>query len=237
MTYPRTPLTSLWLAIAVTFILSPAPTLATENDAGIWAIFTTTDAFQSGNEASRWHYWFDAQGRYFDIGSGINQWLLRPGIGYRLNDDVKVWLGYARIRSRNRAGDVADENRYWQQIDWAAGRWMGGSWSLRARLEQRSVGVGDDLGIVLRTMAKYTRPMSADGKTSLILALEPFVALTDTDWGGDAGLTQNRATIGLGWRLSDSLTIEGGYMNQHIWVDGAENRINHLGVVNFKVKF
>ncbi|MDH3364221.1 MAG: DUF2490 domain-containing protein [Gammaproteobacteria bacterium] len=60
-----------------------APALAADDNNGLWTIFSTTDAFLSDDGANRWHYWFDAQACYFDLGSGINQYLVRPGIGYR----------------------------------------------------------------------------------------------------------------------------------------------------------
>jgi hypothetical protein len=226
-------LLSLFSVICVAFPLSGS---ATENDPGAWVVFSTTDAFQTDGQESRWRYWFDAQARYFDLGSGINQWLVRPAIGYSINDKVNGWVGYARFRTRNAAGDVADENRYWQQIDWTAGRWKDGRISMRVRLEQRSISIGDDVGVVLRYMAKYVRPIGEKGSTSLILAIEPFVDLRDTDWGGESGLGQNRVLIGVGQRFSDRFSIEAGYMNQYIGRDNAENRSNHFGVLNFKVK-
>lgn len=212
-------------------------TYATESDPGIWTIFSTTNSFSNEESASRWHYWFDAQARYFDPGSGANQWLVRPAIGYEMSDGVKAWVGYARFRSRNRSGRVADENRYWQQVDWHAGQWQGGRFTMRVRLEQRSVDIGDDLGVVLRFMTKFVRPFPGDNNKSLIIGLEPFMDLRDTDWGGDSGLGQNRAFVGMGWRASNSLTLEAGYMNQYIWVDSAEDRIFHLAILTFKAKF
>lgn len=213
-----------------------APALATEDNDGLWTIFSTTGAFRSDDGASRWHYWFDAQARYFDLGSGINQYLVRPGIGYKPGDNVSAWAGYARLRSRNRAGSVADENRYWQQLSWTAGQWNNGTFSMRARLEQRSLSTGDDLGLVLRLMTRYVRPFGADASSYVTVSLEPFVDLRDTDWGGDSGLGQNRLSIGVGWRVSKSLVLEAGYMNQYIFADSGEDRVNHLGVLNFKLK-
>ena len=223
-------------AFAVTCLVFPLTGSATENDPGAWITFSTTDAFQTDGQDNRWHYWFDAQARYFDLGSGVNQWLARPGIGYEINDNVKGWVGYARFRTRNSAGDVADENRFWQQIDWTAGRWNDGRVSMRVRLEQRSVSVGDDTGLVFRFMAKYVRPFGESGGTNLIVGIEPFVDLRDTDWGGDSGLGQNRVFVGFGRRMSERFSFEVGYMNQYIWRDDAENRSNHFGVLNFKVK-
>ena len=213
------------------------PANATENDPGIWTIFSTTDSFSDDDTSSRWHYWVDAQARYFDIGSGANQWFVRPAIGYEILDGVKVWAGYARIRSRNSAGRVADENRYWQQVDWRAGQMLGGRVSMRVRLEQRSINVGNDLRVVLRFMTKYVRPVSPDGSTSLIVGIEPFVDLRDTDWGGDSGIAQNRIFVGMGKRVSNKLTLEAGYLNQYVFADSAENRVNHLAVLTIKVRF
>ena len=228
----------LLLAFAALAIccIPAAETHATESDPGMWTIFSTTESFQGEESASRWHYWFDAQARYFDIGSGANQWLVRPGIGYEIRDGVKAWAGYARFRARNTAGRVADENRYWQQVDWRAGQWQGGRFTMRVRLEQRSVDRGDDVGVVLRFMTKYVHPFAGDSRKSFIIGLEPFVDLRDTDWGGDSGLGQNRTYIGLGWKVSDGLTLETGYMNQYIWADSGDDRVNHLAMLNFKVK-
>ena len=223
-------------AVAICFI--PVKQVrATESDPGVWTIFSTTDSISRDGSSTRWHYWFDAQARYFDIGSGTNQWLVRPGIGYEFANGVQAWGGYARFRSRNRSGRVADENRYWQQVNWRAGQWQGGRFTMRVRLEQRSVDIGDDLGVVLRFMTKYVRPLAGNKDRSLIIGVEPFVNLRDTDWGSDSGLAQNRIFVGAGWRVSNKLTMETGYMNQYLWVDGAEDRMNHLAVLTFKASF
>lgn len=223
------------LAVCICLSLS-APALATKDNDGFWAIFSTTDALPSSDDNGRWLYWFDAQARYFDLGTGVNIYLVRPGLGYKLNDNVSAWAGYARLRSRNQSGAVIDEDRYWQQLSWTAGRWNDGTLSMRTRLEQRSVSSGDDTRVVLRFLAKYVRPIGTDGKRYLSMGVEPFFDLNDTDWGGKSGPGQNRTSIGVGWRISDKLSIEAGYMNQLIWVDGGEDRVNHLGTLNFKVK-
>ncbi|MDX1507860.1 MAG: DUF2490 domain-containing protein [Woeseiaceae bacterium] len=224
------------VSIAMCFSVS-SPAAATEHDPGVWAIFSTGDTITGDGTATRWQYAFDAQARYFDIGSGINQWLARPAIGYKLTDNVNAWVGYARLRARNAAGQTADENRYWQQVDWRAGQWRDGQVTMRVRLEQRDVEVGDDVGVVLRFMARYVRPLTGGSNRSLVVGIEPFVDLRDTDWGGDSGLGQNRIYVGLSQPVSDRLTLEYGYMNQYIWRDGRENQVNHLAILNFKVKF
>lgn len=227
------------LAIAlVGFCLGPSrPAIATTHDPGAWLIVSTNDAFQTANGPGPWRYSFDAQARFFDLGDGTDQYLLRPAIGYEVGENLNAWLGYARFHTTNRAGITVDEDRYWQQLDWTAGRWKDGVFSMRARLEQRSVSAGDDLGLVLRLNAKYVRPLGDAGTTSLILGLEPFFDLNPTDWGGASGINQNRVFIGIGKRFSEHLSMEAGYMNQLFFSDNGEDRDFHLGILNLKFKF
>lgn len=225
---------ALTVLLCASLIARPAGAATVDDDPGIWATFSTSGAFQSSDGPSRWRYWFDAQARYFDLGSGINQWLARPAVGYAIGGGVNGWLGYARFRARNSAGLIVDENRYWQQLDWSAGSWRNGSFSMRVRLEQRSLDIGDDIGHTLRLMTKYVRPIG-EGNSKLIVGLEPFIDLNETDWGGDSGINQNRLFLGVGWRLSNKLTIEAGYMNQYIWIEDEGDRVNHLAILNFKL--
>ena len=208
---------------------------AAEDEVGAWAGFATTDSFGSSATGPRWHYWFDTQARYFDIGSGINTWLVRPAVGYEFANGKKFWVGYAHYRARSRSGDVADENRYWQQFDWSNRPGDRGRFAFRARLEQRSVSIGDELGHRLRLRALYSFAASADKRTNWIFSIEPFFGLNATDWGGDSGLRQNRTFLGIGWRIGKRLALEAGYMNQYVWLDTSEDRSNHLGVINFRL--
>jgi len=73
-------------------------------------------------------------------------------------------------------------------------------------------------------------------ETRLVVSLEPFVDLRNTDWGGQSGLGQNRAFVGIGWRLSNRISVEAGYMNQYVWVDNGEDLSNHFGVLNFRLQ-
>jgi hypothetical protein len=211
------------------------PARATDSDEGLWTVVSTNGAFHHGAEASRWRYTFDAQARYVDIGSGINQYLVRPGVGFQVNDEWSAWVGYARLRSRNRAGNVSDENRYWQQLNWVARRTDSGTLSLRTRLEQRSLNTANDVRVVLRVRLHYVRPIGDNPGRYLAFGIEPFMDLNKTDWGGNTGLAQNRTTVATGWRVSDRLSIEAGYMNQFSPAETGEDRMNHLAVLHFKV--
>ena len=211
--------------------------VATEDDVGIWGAFTTENAFDGAEGPSRWRYWFDAQLRYFDVGSGVNTYQLRPGIGYTVSENMVAHAGYMYVHARNSSGRTVTEDRLWQQLTWNVARWDHGTLSMRARVSQRWVSAGDDIGWQFQYQLKYVRPLGSAEKLDLIFTVEPFFMLQDTDWGANSGLAQNRTGVGLGWKLSPRLTIESGYLNQYIFVDDSEDRMNHIGVVNFKMKF
>jgi hypothetical protein len=215
----------------------PHTATATEHEPGLWMIVSGTDTLLADDKPTRWRYWFDVQGRFYDPGNGTSQYILRPGIGYDLNGKVTAWAGYARIRARNNVGDFVDENRYWQQLTWTAARWEHGTLTMRLRLEERSVSTGDDLGVVLRYAVKYTRPIGDSGRRSFVVAEEPFVSLRDTDWAGKSGLRQNRLGIGVAWKLSENNSLETSYMNIYSGADDAPDRMRHLAVINLKTKF
>jgi hypothetical protein len=217
-------------------LCAPGPVLAAADAPGAWAVLTVSDAFQTDDGPSQWRYWIDAQSRFFDLGTGFKQYLVRPAIGYKPGDNLSIWAGYARFRTRSASGGEVNENRYWQQLSGTAGQWRGGTITVRARLLQRFIDVSDDMALVLRTLVRYDRPIG-DSNHSLILSIEPFLDFRNTDWNGNSGLTQNRAFVGIGWRALDKLTIETGYMNQYFWADTAQNVSNHLLFVNFRTRF
>lgn len=208
--------------------------LAADEATGIWVAGSLTGSV--GDDRPRWLYAAEAHARYFDLGSGINQWLLRPAVGYRINKDFRGWVGYSRYRTRNRAGDVATENRYWQQLDWKAGRIGAGDISLRGRLEQRDISVSSETRHVARLMLKYSRPLADSMPQSLILSTEAYFDLNTTDWGGATGLAQYRLYGGVEWRLGPRTTLETGYLHQHIEVESGIDLVNHLGILVIRTR-
>jgi hypothetical protein len=86
-------------------------------------------------------------------------------------------------------------------------------------------------------MARYHRPVSESGKVRFIAAIEPFFSLRSTDWGGSAGFSQNRVFLGLGWRVSQRVGIEAGYVNQYSQIDDADDLVSHLALFHLRTNF
>ena len=208
---------------------------AVENNPGAWGVFSAIGRFGSENEASPLRYSFDAQHRAFDIGSGIAQSLVRPAIGLDLGRGVSAWFGYAYVHTRRATGERFDEHRPWQQINWTALTRPRAALGMRLRLEQRFLETGDDVGWVLRGQARYTHRLDSADRWQAVAFIEPFVALNNTDWGADPGLTQNRVFLGASYRITPAFSLEFGYLNQFLRLSG-EDLMNHLAVAHFKFR-
>ncbi len=221
-------------ALAALYVVRPVA--AADDDPGVWLITVFSDRMPF-EDNSRWRYWLEAQARYPDIGSGANQLLFRPGIGYDFSPTVSFLGGYARFRTHPASGATTTEDRFWQHVAWKFHVREQYSLTMRLRLEQRMPSTGNDTGHFLRYQLKYVRKVGADGATDFIASVEPFWDLRDTDYGATSGLSQMRAYVGFGFRLGAKSALEAGYQNQHLFLDGRPDRVNHLAMLNFKSKF
>lgn len=222
---------------AALVLLAVVPSYAADDESGAWLITVASDRFPSSGEPSRWRYWLEVQARYPDFGSGANQLLFRPGIGYDISPTVSAFAGYARFRTHPPSGATSTEDRFWQHIAWRFRSWEQSSLTMRLRLEQRMPSTGSDTGHFLRYQLKYVRRLVAGGDTDFIASIEPFWDLRDTDYGAASGLAQNRIYLGLGWKLAPKSSLEVGYQNQYFYLDARPDRSRHLAMLNFKTRF
>jgi len=199
------------------------------NDFGIWGAIQGQGSFtHSDSESSKWQWWMEGQGRWFDNASQLGQSIIRPGVGYKLSDQFSVWLGYAWVRTYPEGQDHTDEHRIWQQLSWNK-PYSWGELATRTRLEQRFLNTGNDAGWRFRQFLKYTYPIFSE-RVYLSLWDEVFVNINSTDWGANSGFGQNRLFAGLGF-FADSkqhYRFELGYINQFVNIENQNNQINHI---------
>jgi hypothetical protein len=208
---------------------------AVEDNPGAWAVLSASGGLGQDSSDNPWRYWFDAQYRAFDIGSGVSQLLVRPAIGLNLRQGVSIWAGYAYVDTRSAAGRRIDEHRPWQQLSWTAFSGARSKLGLRLRLEQRFLESGDDTGWVFRAQARYAHRLDENGHWQAVGFIEPFLALNDTDWGAEHGLAQHRVFLGAAYGINAAVSIEFGYMNQYIKRSG-DDLANHLAVAHLKLR-
>ncbi|MFZ2997207.1 DUF2490 domain-containing protein [Sphingobium sp.] len=174
-------------------------------------------------------YFAEIQPRVGDGLSRIDQALFRGAIGWKFSPTITLYQGYAHVVVPVEGGRDVNEERSFQQLNWALGRPWRGELSSRTRLEQRWRSDGDDMGWRLREMIRYEKPLKpgSDAVNALVYA-EGFVALNDTDWGARGGFDQLRSFIGAEVGLPGASTLEIGYLNQVIDQTRGRTRINHV---------
>ena len=77
------------------------------------------------SEKSRWLAWFDGHARFADDASDLGVSIIRPGFGRRINANLNLWGGYARVTIHLDGPDI-EEDRAWQQATFPfsnLGRW------------------------------------------------------------------------------------------------------------------
>ena len=205
------------------------------HDAGQWNALLTQGDFEAwGCKNKKLKWWFDGHLRFLDDADGFTQSIVRPGIGWMLNDRSTVWAGYGWISTSALSGLEFDEHRIWQQ--WTCSKDFE-NWKLgfRSRFEQRFVETGDDLGLRFRQFFRATHKLPTLPKLTLVWWDEIFYHLNDTDWGAQSGFNQNRAFAGVGYKHSPNCRwrVEIGYLNQVIEVPFASDRNNHILSLNF----
>jgi hypothetical protein len=215
------------VALCASAICSAASTAASaqeiESDFESWNAIAIAGQVK---EDSRLLFWFDGHARYRDNASDLGVSILRPALGWRFNQDLDVWAGYARVVSRGEGRPDIEEDRFWQQATFALPSVFGGTVGGRSRLEQRWREAGDDTGWRFRQFVRWARPIE-DTVFSTVVWDELFINLNDADWGQREGFDQNRFFVGAAWHINERARIEGGYLNNILDTPFEDEKTNH----------
>ena len=202
-----------------------------DDNANMWLNYTGSHSL--GN--TPWGVHLEAQVRRAELGEEWQQLLIRPGIIYNLNANLSLTAGYAFVKTYPYGDfpspDDFPEHRAWQQVSYTH-EWLGLDWQHRVRLEQRFIGQlsptdgggyeVDDYRFEnrFRYMLRTTIPITSDKKTYIALSNEVFFNFGENVSGNH--FDQNRAFIGLGRKLTDTLRLEVGFMEQTLQKRGGK---------------
>jgi hypothetical protein len=217
----------LFFIFVITTVLTlfPGATYAVENDLGLWTPvyikLPVTDRFISQLEINP---------RIQENVSDFNQLLVRSSVGYQLTKDLSVWQGYAWVT--NYIPKFVNENRIWQQIlyEKEIGRFI---LSNRSRLEERFIENIHGVPIRFRNMFRMQYALSRNKYWWFVIYDEPFINIGNHFNGPQSGIDQNRFFIGLNKKMSNNVSIEGGYLMQYLNLNApSHDRLNHNILVN-----
>ncbi len=210
---------------------------STNDDFSVWGAIQGQGSLAKTGALKHVLWWVESQGRFSDDAQRLGQSIIRPGLGYQLNENFSVWLGYGWIFTSPVGKVETDEHRIWQQLLWSD-HYSWGNVSTRTRFEERLLSNGNDTGWRFRQLVKYTHPLFSE-RLYLSLWDEVFVNINSTDWGANSGFGQNRLFSGLGVFLDESRTFrfELGYINQYIENRGRNNQFNHILSGSFFIRY
>ncbi len=220
----------LQMTLAAALIIAPISQAAADD----FQLWTAISANGPVKEDGRFLVWFDGHARFRNDAGDLGVSILRPGLGWRLNRDLSLWAGYARVVSRQDNRADVEENRLWQQATYHVAETLGGAVTGRTRLEQRFINGGGDTGWRVRQSLRYSQPFKGT-PYSAVVSNETFIALNDTNWGAASGYDQSRNFIGINYKATDHLALEGGYMLNHIRRENASDAFNHVVSVSLNL--
>lgn len=198
-----------------------------DSDLGNWLIY-----FGNKKINSKWNLHHEVQYRNYNAIGDLEQLLLRTGLGYNLNDNNNVLLGYGYILSENYVGDTDDkisvnEHRIFQQF---ISKQNVGKVKLshRYRFEQRFI--EDNFKLRFRYFLSLNIPFKSDESETSPFYLSAYNEIFLNS--KSSIFDRNRVYGGLGYNVNDNIRLELGYMNQFFETD-SRDQINIITFVNF----
>ena len=189
----------------------PKKIFAGTHDFQIW-----TPVYLTVNFTDKIQGWYEAQPRFGDDASQVNQLLLRTALGYTFTDHWSIWQGYAWTPDIE--PKFKTENRIYQQLLYAQ-QFPAIKMMSRTRLEERWIKDVSGTAVRFRTLLRGQVPLGNQGRWGLVLQDEIFFNLNSPTNGPDSGLDQNRAFVGINRSLNKHMNVDVGYQFQSINTD------------------
>ena len=145
-----------------------------------------------------WFAYMEAQPRLGDDISRLERLIIRPAMGYNINPNVALFLGYAwtpTFMNNQYEESFRNENRIWEQILIKDSRW-GLDWQHRLRQEQRIIEDAGGPSNRTRYLLRGSYALSDSGAFGLTGYNEIFVNLNSERNGPKGGFDRDRFFFG-----------------------------------------
>lgn len=225
---------NLLLKILCFFLIVFQIQAATLDDFQTWFNLTAIGKFYKADKStSGFRYWLENQDRFGDSSTRITQVLLRPGLGYAINPELSLWVGYAWIRTgKPLTLNPFEENRIWEQLLWVK-KLQYFTFTSRTRMEQRFLENNSKTAYRARQLIKFAIPLSTYSPWGVVSTDEVFWHKNNFIGRNSQGFDQNRFFIGMAYTFNTRFTMEMGYMNQYIRRFGVPNFFANILSTNF----
>lgn len=168
-------------------------------------------------------------------GSRYFQNLIFSHLGYQLNNNASIWIGYAHIWTSPLNGSSFEENRAFQDFVWDQ-EISTFKLVIRTRTEQRIHEPTGNTGYRARQLLKVSHPLPYLNGLSVYFGNEILFHMNKNNFG-KKGFSENRAFSGLSYQVSKNSGIDLGYMGQYLDTISGKNIFTHNIQVTFRHKF
>ncbi len=206
----------------IVIMLSSVMSFSQDSGLGNWLVYIGSKKIDT-----RWNIHHEVQYRNYNAIGDLEQLLLRGGVGYNLTEgNNNLLLGYGYIHSENyvNADDKVNvgEHRLFQQF---ITKQKAGSIGLQHRYRIEERWVEGDFKLRFRYFLGLKFPLK---QSPYYLSVYNEIFINNKDNVFD----RNRTYGGIGYKLSDALRLELGYMNQFLNA-GSRDQINLIVFSSF----
>lgn len=225
-------------ALAVACILSGISVTcahAQKTDFQSWSLVTATVNL---DQEKKWFVYGEVQPRVGDDISRLERLLIRPALGYNINDRLAAYVGYAWTPTFMNASydqDFRNENRIWQQLLYKHDLW-GLQWQHRLRQEQRIIEDASATSNRTRYLVRGSYGLSDDGTVGLTGYNELFITENGTHKGPVGGFDRDRFFFGP-YLKSGPGRYEVGYLGEYARQFGNDSRMINALMVSANYSF
>lgn len=197
-----------------------------------WSVAIVTGSIPDSTTVK---YYLEPQIRLINGPHVFNQLLLLGGLGYQFNTKMSLFFGPGWIVTKTQLGDVVDENRFWQQLNWLVLDKPSMTINSRTRLEEREISGVSQMAVRFRQRVWIRRPFEHWEGYAFSCFDELFFNLNHGPMVSSSFFEQNRAFVGVAKQLSNSTLLDVGYLNQFIY--SFRNELNHVVMLSFTVNW
>ena len=168
-------------------------------------------------------------------GSRVNENLLFGQLGYQLNSNASLWIGYlhdwiAPLGKPSYQAIIPYQDFLWTQSV--------GDFNLiaRTRVEELINQTTGNVGVRPRQLLQISHPLPFLDKLSVYLGDEVFFYVNQNDFGKQ-GFSENRLTTGLSYEFTRGIAMDLGYLEQYVDTKTGSNLFTHNLQTNVRVTF
>ncbi|WP_374089211.1 DUF2490 domain-containing protein [Methylomicrobium lacus] len=168
-------------------------------------------------------------------GSRYSENLLFSQVGYQINNNASLWLGYTHDWLHPLNKTAFQESRPYVDFVWKQDL---GDFKLmsRTRMEDRINQTTGNEGYRPRQLLQISHPLPFMKGLSVYAGDEVMFYLNQTDWGKQ-GFTENRVFSGLSYQFTPKMGVDLGYMGQYVSNKTGNDLFTHNLQANLRFSF